>query len=148
LPSRCRRSSCRRTGRDFRAPALDSKEAVLSDADIQTALRSMLSPEGQDLLAEFERRLEQDDTPEEELFGDLWSRFDLLSSPDKDVLARFIGVTGQGYVAELREAETHHAETERILSAMRRAAQLEGVDPRTLTVNEAVTILERHGEAF
>ena len=122
---------------------------MLSDADIQTALRSMLSPEGQDLLAEFERRLEQDDdTPEEELFGDLWSRFDLLSSPDKDVLARFIGVTGQGYVAELREAETQHAETERILSAMRRAVQLEGVDTRTLTVNEAVTILERHGEAF
>ena len=121
---------------------------MLSDADIQTALRSMLSPEGQDLLAEFERRLEQDDTPEKELFGDLWSRFDLLSSPDKDVLARFIGVTGQGYVAELREAETQHAEIERILSAMRRAAELEGVDPRTLTVNEAVTILEKHGEAF
>ena len=122
---------------------------MLSDADIQTALRSMLSPEGQDLLAEFERRLEQDDdTPEEELFGDLWSRFDLLSSPDKDVLARFIGVTGQGYVAELREAETQHAETERILSAMRRAAQLEGVDPSTLTVDEAAAILERHGEAF
>jgi len=38
-------------------------------------------------------------------------------------LARFIGVTGQGYVAELR-----HAETERILSAMRRAAEPEGVD--------------------
>ena len=121
---------------------------MLSDADIQTALRSMLSPEGQDLLAEFERRLEQDDTPEKELFGDLWSRFDLLSSPDKDVLARFIGVTGQGYVAELREAETQHAEIERILSAMRRAAELEGVDPRTLTVNEVVTILEKHGEAF
>ena len=120
----------------------------MSDNDIQVALRSMLSPEGRDLLVEFERRLEQDDTPEEELFGDLWSRFDLLSPPDKDVLARFIGVTGQGYVAELREAETQGTETERILSAMRRAAELEGVDPSTLTVDEAVSILERHGEAF
>ena len=117
----------------------------MRDNDIQVALRSMLSPEGRDLLAEFERRLEQDDdTPKEELFGDLWPRFDLLSPPDKDVLARFIGVTGQGYVAELREAETQGTETGRILSAMRRAAELEGVDPSTLTVDEAVSILERH----
>src|SRR5829696_942643 len=122
---------------------------LLRDNDIQEALRSMLSPEGRDLLAEFERRLEQDDdTPKEELFGDLWLRFDLLSPPDKDVLARFIGVRGQGYVAELREAETQPTEIQRILSAMRRAVELEGVDPRTLTVNEAVTILEKHGEAF
>jgi hypothetical protein len=122
---------------------------VLRDNDIQVALRSMLSPEGRDLLAEFERRLEQDDdTLNEELFGDLWPRFDLLSPPDKDVLARFIGVTGQEYVAELREAETQGTETERILSAMRRAAELEGVDPSTLTVDEAASILERHGEAF
>ena len=121
----------------------------MSDNDIQAALRSMLSPEGRDLLAEFERRLEQDDdTPEEELFGDLWSRFDLLSPPDKDVLARFIGVTGQGYVAELREAALQHTETDRILAAMRRAAELEGVDPSTLTVGEAVSILERHREPF
>jgi hypothetical protein len=122
---------------------------VLRDNDIQVALRSMLSPEGRDLLAELERRLEQDDDmPKEELFGDLWLRFDLLSPPDKDVLARFIGVTGQGYVAELREAEKQGTETERILSAMRRAAELEGVDPSTLTVDEAASILERHGEAF
>ena len=122
---------------------------MLRDNDIQVALRSMLSPEGRDLLAEFERRLEQDDdTPKEELFGDLWPRFDLLSPPDKDVLARFIGVTGQGYVAELREAETQGTETERILSAMRRAGELEGVDPSTLTIGEAEAILETHGEAF
>lgn len=121
----------------------------MSDNDIQAALRSMLSPEGQDLLAEFERRLEQDDdTPEEGLFGDLWPRFDLLSPPDKDVLARFISVTGQGYVTELWEAETRPTEIQRILSAMRRAAELEGVDPSTLTVGEAVSILERHGEPF
>ena len=121
----------------------------MRDNDIQVALRSMLSPEGRDLLAEFERRLEQDDdTLNEDLFGDLWPRFDLLSPPDKDVLARFIGVTGQGYVAELREAEKQGTETERILSAMRRAAELEGVDPSTLTVDEAVSILERHREAF
>jgi hypothetical protein len=122
---------------------------VLRDNDIQVALRSMLSPEGRDLLAEFERRLEQDDdTRNNSSFGDLWPRFDLLSPPDKDVLARFIGVTGQVYVAELRDAETQGTETERILSAMRRAAELEGVDPSTLTVDEAVSILERHGEAF
>jgi hypothetical protein len=30
---------------------------------------------------------------------------------------------------------------------MRRAAELEGVDPSTLTVGEAEAILERHGEA-
>jgi hypothetical protein len=115
---------------------------------MQAALRSMLSPEGRDLLVEFERRLEQDDTSKEELFGDLWPRFDLLSPPDKDVLARFIGVTGQGYVTELWEAETRPTEIQRILSAMRRAAELEGVDPSTLTVGEAEAILERHGEAF
>jgi hypothetical protein len=115
---------------------------------MQAALRSMLSPEGLDLLVEFERRLEQDDTSKEELFGDLWPRFDLLSPPDKDVLARFIGVTGQGYVTELWEAETRPTEIQRILSAMRRAAELEGVDPSTLTVGEAEAILERHGEAF
>jgi hypothetical protein len=116
---------------------------------MQAALRSMLSPEGRDLLVEFERRLEQDDdTPEEELFGDLWPRFDLLSPPDQDVLARFIGVTGQGYVAELWEAETRQTETKRILAAMRRAAELESVDPSTLTVGEAAAILERYGEAL
>jgi hypothetical protein len=116
---------------------------------MQAALRSMLSPEGRDLLVEFERRLEQDDdTLKEELFGDLWLRFDLLSPPDKDVLARFIGVTGQGYVTELWEAETRPTEIQRILSAMRRAAELEGVDPSALTVGEAEAILERHGEAF
>jgi hypothetical protein len=115
---------------------------------MQAALRSMLSPEGRALLVEFERRLEQDDTSKEELFGDLWPRFDLLSPPDKDVLARFIGVTGQGYVTELWEAETRPTEIQRILSAMRRAAELEGVDPSTLTVGEAEAILERHGEAF
>ena len=120
----------------------------MSDNDMQAALRSMLSPEGRDLLVEFERRLGQDDdTLKEELFGDLWPRFDLLSPPDKDVLARFIGVTGQGYVTELWEAETRPTEIQRILCAMRRAAELEGVDPSTLTVGEAEAILERHGEA-
>jgi hypothetical protein len=134
----------------------------MRDNDIEAMLRSKLSPEGRQLLAEVERRVEHGDdaaTPED-LIGDLLPRLEALSDRDSEIVVRILGARILAQDAQLAEAVAEASETEQLaeavaeaseaeqlLTAMHRAAELEGVDVRTLTVGEALAILERHGEA-
>ena len=121
----------------------------MRDNDIEAMLRSKLSPEGRQLLAEVERRVEHGDdaaTPED-LIGDLLPRLEALSDRDSEIVVRILGARILAQDAQLAEAVAEASEAEQLLTAMHRAAELEGVDVRTLTVGEALAILERHGEA-
>jgi hypothetical protein len=113
-----------------------------SGNQLAATLEARLSPRGREVAEEIDRGADSSEPPSEELLHKL----DALSNGDREILARLLGFKAQGARTAMREAGAEEGNMERLQLAMYRAAELEGLDPGTLTVAEALDILDKHGE--